>query len=315
MISAQPRPIQSDAHDIDYRIPPLVVKMSNRNSLASTNAMSSGAAYPISPPPTSSLPSSLASRNRSSVGSSNFLSRSASLMSSASASSSGSFQNSANPAASSASTVATSSGNDGSNDTIPDLLEAHRDKTKNNQVAASSLSFLYAEMVSYTQGRVSGIGELERKLSLMGYHHGQRLLPLLHSRLESPSGGGSTSSSKNPKRETRLLPALLWVHGQVFKALFGKPADSLERSTERSDEYMISFNTPMYSSGISIPKDMSQLSVEAYTAGIIEAVLDGLGFPARVTAHSVPTSQYPLRTTILIKLDKSVMSREEAFGS
>jgi hypothetical protein len=34
--------------------------------------------------------------------------------------------------------------------------------------------------------------------------------------------------------------------------------------------------------------------------------------PARVTAHSVPTDQYPQRTTILIKLDKSVMEREEA---
>ncbi|PWN22990.1 TRAPP I complex [Microstroma glucosiphilum] len=182
-------------------------------------------------------------------------------------------------------------------------------------VAASSLAFLFAEMVSYTQGRVSGIGELEKKLSLLGYHHGQRLLPLLHSRLESPSGGGSASSSKNPKREIRLLPALLWVHGQAWKALFGKQADSLERSTERSDEYMISTNTPLYSKGMSIPKDMSQLSVEAYTAGIVEAILDGMGFPARVTAHSVATPEYPQRTTILIKLDKSVMEREEALGT
>lgn len=78
---------------------------------------------------------------------------------------------------------------------------------------------------------------------------------------------------------------------------------------------MISTNSPLYSKGMSVPKDMSQLSVEAYTAGIVEAILDGMGFPARVTAHSVATPEFPLRTTILIKLDKSVMEREEALGT
>lgn len=42
--------------------------------------------------------------------------------------------------------------------------------------------------------------------------------------------------NRNPKRETRLLPVLLWLHTQLWKALFGKQADSLERSTEKSDE-------------------------------------------------------------------------------
>jgi hypothetical protein len=76
---------------------------------------------------------------------------------------------------------------------------------------------------------------------------------------------------------------------------------------------------------------MSQLSCSSFTAGIVEAVLDGLSFvrdhhfsllrktnlkplflqPARVTAHNTPTSQYSNRTTILIKLEKSVLDREE----
>lgn len=33
--------------------------------------------------------------------------------------------------------------------------------------------------------------------------------------------------------------------------------------------------------------------------------------PSRVTAHTVPIEGYPLRTTILIKLDKEVLEREE----
>ena len=77
---------------------------------------------------------------------------------------------------------------------------------------------------------------------------------------------------------------------------------------------MISTNEPLFSRGISVPKEMTQLSVEAFAAGIEEGALDGLGFPARVTAHTVPTTEHPSRTTILIKLDKSVMEREASMG-
>jgi trafficking protein particle complex subunit 5 len=45
----------------------------------------------------------------------------------------------------------------------PDILERPRDRTRTNEVSASSLAFLFAEMVSYTQNRVSGISDLEKK--------------------------------------------------------------------------------------------------------------------------------------------------------
>lgn len=76
----------------------------------------------------------------------------------------------------------------------------------------------------------------------MGYHVGSRLLLMLTHRQaqDTPlSGAGAAAYSRvgNPKREpARLLPALVWVHSSVWKAVFGKPADSLERSTERNDE-------------------------------------------------------------------------------
>ena len=41
---------------------------------------------------------------------------------------------------------------------------------------------------------------------------------------------------------------------------------------------MITTNVPLFSRGISVPKEMTQLSVEAYAAGIVEGALDGLGF-------------------------------------
>lgn len=62
---------------------------------------------------------------------------------------------------------------------------------------------------------------------------------------------------------------------------------------------MLIDHDPMVSSYISIPKEMSQLNCAAFVAGIIEAVLDGCLFPSRVTAHSVPTEQYPGKTVFL----------------
>lgn len=39
---------------------------------------------------------------------------------------------------------------------------------------------------------------------------------------------------------------------------------------------MITMNQPPLTQHISVPKDLAQLSCEAFTAGIVESVLDGL---------------------------------------
>jgi hypothetical protein len=39
---------------------------------------------------------------------------------------------------------------------------------------------------------------------------------------------------------------------------------------------MLTLNQPPLTQHISVPKDMAQLSCEAFTAGIVEGVLDGL---------------------------------------
>jgi hypothetical protein len=80
---------------------------------------------------------------------------------------------------------------------------------------------------------------------------------------------------------------LQFVSAQVWKSLFGKNADSLERSIDHSDEFMIVDYEPITSTYVSVPSDLGQLSVDAFISGIIAGVLDGAGFSARVTAHSV----------------------------
>ncbi|PAV21797.1 TRAPP complex subunit trs31 [Pyrrhoderma noxium] len=186
----------------------------------------------------------------------------------------------------------------------PNIYDRHLNKTRTTEVSLSAYAFLFSEIVQYTQRRVSGIADLERRLNVLGYRIGTRVLELMVWRAEG--------QSKAPKREIRFLPALMSIHTQVWRAVFGKPADAIEKSVEHDDEYMIIDNDPPITRYISVPREMNQLSCSSLTAGIVEAVLDGLGFPARVTAHSTPTDALPARTTILIKLDKSVIEREEA---
>ncbi|WVF72310.1 hypothetical protein IAT40_007123 [Kwoniella sp. CBS 6097] len=188
------------------------------------------------------------------------------------------------------------------------ILDRPLNKTKGAEVAMSAWAFLFAEMVAYSQSRVDSVTDLEKRLSSLGYEAGQRILSLLLLR------NTQTSGTKDPKREHRLIPILQFVHTQVYKYCFGKPADGLEKSVDAEDEYMITLNQPPLTQHISVPRDMSQLSCEAYTAGLVEGVLDGLDVPARVTAHTVGTDQWPQRTVILIKLDQKILDREKALG-
>jgi len=129
--------------------------------------------------------------------------------------------------------------------------------------------------VQYHQSRCASISELERRLESSGYGVGLRVLELLAYR------------SKENKREIRLMSILHLISSSVWKSLFNKAADSLERSIDHADEFMIVDYEPITSVYCTVPSDLGQLSVDAYISGIICGVLEGAGFPARVTAHSV----------------------------
>jgi trafficking protein particle complex subunit 5 len=94
-------------------------------------------------------------------------------------------------------------------------------------VSLSAWAYLYSEMVQYHQNRVDSINELERRLEATGFGVGLRVLEILAYR------------SKEYKRETRLMNILQLVSSGAWKYLFGKAADSLERSIDHADEFMI----------------------------------------------------------------------------
>ena len=154
-------------------------------------------------------------------------------------------------------------------------------------------------MIRYAQRDIQGVQELELQLGEYGFRVGEKVIELMALR------------ERNPKREIKVLAILQHIHTTVWRTLFGRSADALEKSREHEDEYMISDNSPTLTQYIAVPREISQLSCSAYTAGIIEAVLCRSQFKARVTAHSTATDAFPLRTTFLIKLDQTVVDREK----
>eukprot|EP00555_Chaetoceros_dichaeta_P009342 CAMPEP_0198264058 /NCGR_PEP_ID=MMETSP1447-20131203/14611_1 /TAXON_ID=420782 /ORGANISM="Chaetoceros dichaeta, Strain CCMP1751" /LENGTH=162 /DNA_ID=CAMNT_0043952875 /DNA_START=31 /DNA_END=516 /DNA_ORIENTATION=+ len=140
------------------------------------------------------------------------------------------------------------------------------------QVSLSAFAYLYSELVQYHQSRVASISELERRLESSGYGVGFKVLELLAYR------------SRESKRETRIMSILQFISSSVWKSLFGKAADSLERSIDHADEFMIIDYEPLTSTFLSVPSDLGQFSADAYISGIIAGVLEGAGFTARVTA-------------------------------
>lgn len=110
----------------------------------------------------------------------------------------------------------------------PNIYDRPLNKSRTAEVSLPALAFLFSEIVQYTHRRVNGINDLERRLNTLGYRVGTRIFELLAWRTEGPS--------KAPKREIRFLPALMSIHTQVWRALFGKPADAIEKSVENADE-------------------------------------------------------------------------------
>ena len=90
----------------------------------------------------------------------------------------------------------------------------------------SAFALFFSEMVQYFQNRVESVVDLEKKLEEAGYGVGLRYAELVGCR------------ERLAKRETRLVNMLQYICNTVWKYLFNKPADNLERSTENEDECM-----------------------------------------------------------------------------
>ncbi|KAG2812120.1 hypothetical protein PC116_g15498 [Phytophthora cactorum] len=173
------------------------------------------------------------------------------------------------------------------------MMESGRRSTG---VSATNLHVLDRPL---SRGKSENISDLENRLDGAGFGVGVRVVELLCHR------------EKSGRRETRLLNMLQFIVSTCWKALFGKAADALERSTENEDEYMIHELEPLTNKFVSVPPDLGQLDCAAYIAGIVRGILCSSGFLAEVTAHTVevPGGQRD-KTVFLVKFDESVIRRE-----
>jgi len=191
------------------------------------------------------------------------------------------------------------------------ILDKSINKPRSDQVSLSAFAYLYSELVQYHQSRVSSVSELEQRLASSGYGVGFKILELLAYR------------NRETKRETRIMSILQFVSSSVWKSLFGKPADSLERSIDHADEYMIFDNNPITSNFVSV----HQSSADAYISGIIAGVLEGAGFNARVSAHTVQVEEGEMRNgfvglpsrkdkaVFLVKFAEKVLVRDASLAN
>ncbi|KAF2873753.1 trafficking protein-like protein particle complex subunit 5, partial [Massariosphaeria phaeospora] len=194
------------------------------------------------------------------------------------------------------------------------IYDRNLNRSKNAELSRAAFAYLFVEMISYAQGRARDITGLEQQLNNQGYPLGIRLLDLLLSRSANPLAS---------IRPTRILPLLQFIAQTLWRHLFGRPADALERSESDPGQYMLFDNEPLVNTYISLPREMTQLNCAAYVAGIIEGVCDGAGFATEgVSAHSVSEQEgesaakalWPGKTVFLIKFKPEVLEREEILG-
>ena len=161
------------------------------------------------------------------------------------------------------------------------------------EVSLSAFALLFSELVQYCQSRSNTVPELQTALHSLGWQVGARCHDLI------------TVRERASKREPRLLQVLLMVKAPLWKALFGKEADKLEKANDDDRTYYIIEAEPLVNAFISVPKDKGSLNCASFTAGVIEAVLDGANCPAKVTAH------WHNGTTFMVKFEEAVITRDK----
>uniref|UniRef100_A0A1I8AVW1 Trafficking protein particle complex subunit 5 n=1 Tax=Steinernema glaseri TaxID=37863 RepID=A0A1I8AVW1_9BILA len=163
-----------------------------------------------------------------------------------------------------------------------------------SEINLSTFALLFAEMIKYAQSRVDTSAKLQDKLADYGKFVGVRLLDVIVLR------------EKGYKRDTKLLNMLMFVKGTMWKNLFNKEADKLERSNDDECKYFLIEKEPVVNTFISRDKS-SHLNCAAFVAGIVEAFLTQSNFPCQVTAH------WHNGTAYMIQFEQQVIDREKEY--
>jgi hypothetical protein len=167
-----------------------------------------------------------------------------------------------------------------------------------SEIPISLFSFLISEMVQYilSKSEEEKDFDIEEKLSSFGFSIGEKVLEL------------SAWREKNFKRDTKIVSILQFIHNNVWKMLFNKQADGLQKSTDDPDEYRLIENTPLINKYVSLQKG-SSLNCGSLFAGIIEGILNSADFRCKVSAFFYEI-EGQTKTYYIIKFDRDVITRD-----
>eukprot|EP00043_Microstomoeca_roanoka_P028950 m.20233 g.20233 ORF g.20233 m.20233 type:complete len:182 (+) comp8837_c0_seq2:82-627(+) len=162
------------------------------------------------------------------------------------------------------------------------------------EINLSTFALLFSEVVRYSVGRVQSVAELEEKLAQMGRRVGIRTVEMMALR------------ERTFRRRIKVQEVVSFLQSNLWRTLFGKQADLLEQATNEPCSYMISDQDLMVNKFVSVGREYGDLNCGAFVGGIVAAAVDGMGFPAEVSAHSVEGKG----TTLLIKFDHTKIPQE-----
>ncbi len=101
---------------------------------------------------------------------------------------------------------------------------------------------------------------------------------------------------------------LQFINNNVWKMLFNKQADGLQKSTDDAFEYRIIENSPIFNKFIPISK-LNNFNCASFTAGIIEGLLNSADFRCKVSAAIIDIDGMH-KTYYIIKFDENVIERD-----
>ncbi len=99
----------------------------------------------------------------------------------------------------------------------PSNLDKTIAKSKGNDIHLSTFAFLISEMVQYSNKRSANLTEFQMKMLELGRSIGVRLLELTYYR------------ERKDKRETKYIEQLNFIKKHVWKSIYNKEAESVER--------------------------------------------------------------------------------------
>ncbi len=165
------------------------------------------------------------------------------------------------------------------------------------ELPISLFSFLFSEIVQYILSKKSDNKEFDaqNELTYLGYPIGEKVLEL------------TTFREKGFKRETKIVNMLQFIHNNLWKMLFNKTADGIQRSQGNIYEYRILETNPITNKFIPHNRNCS-----SFIGGIIEGFLNSAGFFCKVSAKFIEEEN---KTFYIIIFDSQIIEKDDKLNS